>query len=52
MSKEIDDIDNSWFVDDQFDNRGIDNEISQLQFNKPYTFNQRKINGIIYCYLS
>tara|TARA_B100001939_G_scaffold5288_1_gene4987 strand:- start:3136 stop:3918 length:783 start_codon:yes stop_codon:yes gene_type:complete len=45
MSKGIDDIDNSWFVDEQFDNRGIDNEISQLQFNKPYTFNHRKVNN-------
>lgn len=45
MSKGIDDIDNGWFIDEQFDNRGIDHEISQLESNKPYTFNHRKVNN-------
>ena len=40
MSKGIDDIDNSWYIDEQFD---FGKEpVVQTSFTKPYTFNQRK----------
>tara|TARA_R100000353_G_scaffold14983_3_gene14611 strand:+ start:4821 stop:5597 length:777 start_codon:yes stop_codon:yes gene_type:complete len=43
MSKGIDDIDNSWFVDDRFD---FGKEpVVQTSFTEPYTLYQRKVNN-------